>query len=99
MIIAANQVTEEGLRIFSTVHIFTALDIIMEQQENYSGIKNTVFWDAIPYYMVILTNMSDVSAFQDDEGSRMFCELLLNSCQTTQHHIPDDIHGQHFGDL
>jgi len=27
VIIAANQVTEEGLRIFSTVHIFTVLDI------------------------------------------------------------------------
>jgi len=29
IVIAANQVTEEGLRIFSTVHMFTALDIIM----------------------------------------------------------------------
>jgi len=99
VIVAANQVTEEVLRIFSTVNIFTALDIIMEQQENYSVVMNTVFWDVISYYLVILTNISDKPAFQEDEGSRMFCELLVNSCQTTQHHIPDDIHGQHFGDL
>jgi len=98
VIIAANQVTEEGLRIFSVVHIFTALDIIMEQLGNCSGVKNTVFWDVIPYYLVILTNISDKPAFQEEEGHRI-CELMVNSCQTTQHHIPDDIHGQHFGDL
>jgi len=66
---------------------------------NYSGVKITVFWDVIPYYLVIMTNISDKPAFQEDEDVRMFCEVLVNSCQTTQYLIPDDIHSQHFGNL
>ena len=63
---------------------------------NYSRVQITVLWDVIPYYLVILINFSDKPAFEEDEGSRMFCEVLVNSHQTTQRHIADDIH---FGNI
>ena len=68
---------------------------------NCGGVKITVFWDMVPYYLVIPTNISDKRAFQEDEGCRMFFEILVNLCWTTQCHISDDInlHSQYFGNL